>query len=266
MNIFFLICSYKDETYVKFAVSLSMYMHIYIWLQKDRWSEEEEILLVEVHEKLGNKWSEIAKHIPGRTENTIKNHWNAARRRQNTRRKNKPSHRADGVSTVLDDYIKANNLHTSTLNPKPSPTQVTALSTTSTVTQDPPMSAQDTEITNTFHELSQFVSYEDEVMFMQSFIASLSYPPLQPFQQIPPPPDPPLEQMYNGPDDMSSGYNSYYQLGQATDHGPPRQLLSSSEGSLSGSILDGYGGSNGYKGRKENRRIIFEWWMRRSGE
>lgn len=42
-------------------------------IQKDNWSREEELLLVEAHQKVGNKWSKLAKMIPSRSENTIKN-------------------------------------------------------------------------------------------------------------------------------------------------------------------------------------------------
>ncbi|KAF5834802.1 hypothetical protein DUNSADRAFT_8386 [Dunaliella salina] len=44
------------------------------------WSEAEAVQLVSLHEQLGNHFSAIAKYLPGRTENSCKNFWNATRR------------------------------------------------------------------------------------------------------------------------------------------------------------------------------------------
>jgi myb proto-oncogene protein len=63
--------------------------------------------LIQAHSELGNRWAEIAKMLPGRTENSIKNHWNATKRKQYSKRKCRPKYPR---ASLLQDYIKSLNL------------------------------------------------------------------------------------------------------------------------------------------------------------
>ncbi|KAG9459590.1 hypothetical protein H6P81_004098 [Aristolochia fimbriata] len=68
-------------------------------LKRGNITPEEEEVIIKLHSSYGNRWSLIAGHLPGRTDNEIKNYWNShlSRRIHTVKRLNH-----DGVPVVLD--------------------------------------------------------------------------------------------------------------------------------------------------------------------
>ncbi|CAN4100927.1 unnamed protein product [Withania somnifera] len=54
---------------------------------------QEECLVLQLHSKYGNRWSKIARKLPGRTDNEIKNYWRTHMRKlaQDEKKNNKAS-------------------------------------------------------------------------------------------------------------------------------------------------------------------------------
>ncbi|KAK6143236.1 hypothetical protein DH2020_023584 [Rehmannia glutinosa] len=108
-------------------------------IKKDVWTEEEDKILIDIHARVGNKWAEIARSLPGRIENSIKNHWNATKRRQFSRRNCRT--KLPMPSSLLQNYIKSLNFEKELTNIQPPTTSDTGI-----LSNTPISAQQNTEI------------------------------------------------------------------------------------------------------------------------
>ncbi|CAL9084893.1 unnamed protein product [Musa textilis] len=60
-------------------------------LKRGNFSQQEEDTIIRLHEIMGNRWSQIASQLPGRTDNEIKNYWNSCLKKKLRQRGIDPS-------------------------------------------------------------------------------------------------------------------------------------------------------------------------------
>ena len=70
-------------------------------VKKCKWSDEEDETMIRMQQQFGNRWSEIAKSLPGRSENAVKNRWNSRLRKNQLRMK-----RAEQASNAPNNAVK----------------------------------------------------------------------------------------------------------------------------------------------------------------
>ncbi|ORY70773.1 C-Myb R2r3, partial [Leucosporidium creatinivorum] len=82
-----LVAQYGSEKWVVIAADMKSrsgkqcrerwHNHLDPSINKGEWTPEEERLIHSMYAKIGSRWAEMAKHLPGRPDNAIKNFFNA---------------------------------------------------------------------------------------------------------------------------------------------------------------------------------------------
>ncbi|KAJ4830260.1 hypothetical protein Tsubulata_029719 [Turnera subulata] len=85
-------------------------------VKRGNFTKEEEETIIRLHQTLGNKWSKIASHLPGRTDNEIKNVWNTHLKKRLSSPKIEPkessitSSSSSSSSTIVSSDDKIRNM------------------------------------------------------------------------------------------------------------------------------------------------------------
>lgn len=150
-------------------------------LKRGTFSLEEETLIIQLHAVLGNRWSQIAAQLPGRTDNEIKNLWNSSLKKKLQKRgidpnTHKPINAIDHINCMestrsFDTSISYSPSENSSVS-KPKQVFTDQFTINTNLTSYLPFnmehwSSPESETTLDHHNNSEFIHGMDDI-FMQS--------------------------------------------------------------------------------------------------
>ncbi|XP_024009717.1 transcription factor MYB48 [Eutrema salsugineum] len=88
-------------------------------LKRCKMTPQEERLVLELHAKWGNRWSKIARKLPGRTDNEIKNYWRTHMRKK-AQEKKRPVSPSSSFSNCCSSSMTTTNTQDVSSQPRKS--------------------------------------------------------------------------------------------------------------------------------------------------